>query len=97
MRTKNFNGLQSLSSHATLMMTILKNNKRNRINVLKKIGKYSKSSSSKLVLNKTITKENLLKIKDKIQKQNRKNLAYQLTFVSVFSLSVLFAIGFVKF
>lgn len=97
MRRNNFNGLQSLSSHATLMMSILKNNKRERIGVLEKIKKYSNKNSTQIQFTKNATKEQLNNIRISIKKQNRRKLILQFLFVGLVSITLLIAIGFVKF
>ncbi|TCP25077.1 hypothetical protein EV195_104108 [Tenacibaculum skagerrakense] len=97
MRRNNFNGLQSLSSHATLMMSVLRNNKRERIGVLEKIKKYSNKNSTQIQITKNATKEQLNNIRISIKKQNRRKLILQFLFVGLVSITLLIAIGFVKF
>ncbi len=96
MRGRNFNALGSLSGHASSMIGSLKNNFRR-----KEVEKFKSSSEitpKKAFIDPIKASPELLKeIREKIQKENRRNLIFTLTFTIVLTVILFILFNYVKF
>lgn len=78
------------------MITSLKNNKRNRVSTFDKIKNNNSKSKIKVHFDKQITSEELLKIKEKLQKENKvRSIKNGLLLFLVIAVMI-YIIGFVK-
>lgn len=82
------------------MISSLKNNKRSRVNTLEKLKDYKKSNYKKGVITKQATPQQLREIRERLQKENKKQLQTKIVFAIVFIIiaAILFIIfNFVTF
>ncbi|MGB0890713.1 MAG: hypothetical protein ACPGUU_00080 [Flavobacteriaceae bacterium] len=93
MSKRNFNGLGSLSGHASSMITSLKNNSRR-----KELNKYKERTSYKsIVTNKKATHKQLKQIREKLIKENRIRLLKRILFFCFLLIVLIYFLGFHKF
>ncbi len=79
------------------MIASLKNNKRSRVSTFKKLKGYENISYKKGKIEKKATPKQLKEIREKLQKENKRNLIITVTVFS-FSIIVLFVLfNYVKF
>ncbi len=96
MRGRNFNALGSLSGHASSMIGSLKNNLRSKVR--EKFNSSSKITPKKTFIDpKKATPEQLQEIRERLQKENRKNLVFTLTFTIVLTSILFILFNYVKF
>lgn len=78
------------------MITSLKNNKRERPSAFKNL-KNCNGTNRKLKFNKTSSKQQLQKIKEKLQKEQKKLILRNLILLSVFIIILIYFVGFYKY
>lgn len=96
MRGKNFNALGALSSHASNMITSIKNNSRR-----KELDHFKKSentkTNTKLKFKNVATSEEIEEIKQKIKRKNSLKLKRNIVIFVISIAIAIYVIGFVKF
>jgi len=95
-RNKTYNGLGGFSSHASAMISSIKNNTRKRVSIFQKLQNNKKINKESFKNKNEISKEDLAILGRKIQKENNSN---NYRFIIVFSLILIiliYVIGFVK-
>ena len=95
-RNKTYNGLGGFSSHASVMISSIKNNTRKRISTFQKLKKYKKINKDNFKNKNEISKEDLAILRRKIQEENNsKKIRFIIVFL-LFLLILVYVIGFVK-
>lgn len=84
----------SFTSH---MVTSLKHNKRNRISTFEKLENFKEGVNIQVTFNKKASSEELKRIRERLQSQNRKKRKSSIIFFSVIIIIAIYIIGFVKF
>lgn len=97
MRNNNYNTLANLSSHASLMVSILSSNKRHRKSAFSKLSRYVKEGKTKLSFKKQASIAQIKQIRNQIQKENQRQFIITFLAISILSVSQLLAIALVKF
>lgn len=79
------------------MVSSLKANKRNRISTFEKLENYKNGNYSELHFDKKSTPSQLKRIKEKLQKENKKKLIRKVLVISTFLIVLIYFVGFYKF
>lgn len=79
------------------MVTSLKNNKRTRVSTFKKMKDFKEGKNIQVSFDKIATPHQLKKIREKLQKENRKNLKRNSIILIFIMIISIYVIGFVKF
>ena len=95
-RNKTYNGLGGFSSHASAMISSIKNNTRKRVSTFQKLKNYKKINKESFKNKNVISKEDLAILRKKIQEENNsKKIRFIIVFL-LFLLILVYVIGFVK-
>ena len=87
----------SFGGAVSAMITSLKNNKRTRRSTFNTLKTYGKVTHTKVEFEKKASPELLKEIREKLQKENRKNFIFTLTLTIVFTVVLFFLFNYVKF
>lgn len=79
------------------MITSLKNNKRTRVSAFDKIKNFKEGKNIKVSFNSKATPQQLRRIKEKLQNENKKKFRKNIIILSIALIIIIYAIGFVKF
>lgn len=94
-RNKAYNGLGGFSSHASNMISSLKTNfRKKKLDLLK--GRKTKVKYAKFNSNKKATPYQLKKIKEELQRENKKLLKRSIIIFIIGISIIIYVIGFVK-
>jgi len=75
----------------------IKSDKRSRDSTFDKIKNFKKGNNFQLDFKKKATKSQLIRIREKIQKANKKALRKNIILITILILILIYVIGFVKF
>ena len=87
----------SFGGAVSAMITSLKNNKQSRRSTFDKLKNYKKTTCTKVEFEKKATPEQLQEIRERLQKENRKNLVFTLTFTITLTVLLFILFNYVKF
>lgn len=82
---------------AAAMITSLKNNKRTRVSTFKKMKDFKEGKNIQVSFDKKATPQQLKRIREKLQSENKKKLKRVLLISGSILIIVIYIIGFVKF
>ena len=82
---------------AAAMITSLKNNKRTRVSTFQKIKDFKEGKNIQVSFDKKATPQQLQRIREKLQSENRKKRKRGLLISGGILIIVIYIIGFVKF
>ncbi len=82
---------------AAAMITSLKNNKRTRVSTFQKMKDFKEGKNIQVSFDKKATTQQLKRIREKLQSENRKKLKRVLLISGSILIIVIYIIGFVKF
>ena len=95
MRRNHYNGLGGFSSHAANMIGSFKTNFRKKeLNLLK--GSRGKFENKKILFKTQATPKQLNEIREKLQKENKKQLRIRIALILILLIIIIYVIGFVK-
>ena len=79
------------------MIASMKSNKRSRTSTYDKIKDFKKGKNIQLHFKNKATKSQLIRIREKIQQENKKALQKNIILITILILILIYVIGFVKF
>ncbi|APZ46194.1 hypothetical protein BW723_07735 [Polaribacter reichenbachii] len=82
---------------AAAMITSLKNNKRTRVSTFQKMKDFKEGKNIQVSFDKKATPQQLKRIREKLQSENKKKLIRILLISGSILIIVIYLIGFVKF
>ena len=84
-------------SSIAAMVTTLKNNKRTRVSTFKKMKDFKEGKNIQVSFDKSATPHQLKKIRENLQKENKKILKRNSIILISIMILLIYIIGFVKF